>query len=172
MTIRRRALAHRRFVWVVLVFAALGVILSLGRYGGLYRWLAEFPILDKFRAPGRHVVLVHLALGGIAAAVFDDLVGLIRRGEKLHARRCRVFVPIACVSVGTVVFYASGDGLAASDVVVAGAWSAIMVATALLLILAASGQRWAIPRQILAAIDLGGWGMVTPTAEGPRRFRT
>jgi hypothetical protein len=159
VAIRRHALLHYRFVTVALVFAALSVILSLGRYGGLYGWLSEFPILDKFRAPGRHVVLFHLALSGIAAAVFDDLVGLIRRGEKFPARRCRLFALIACVSVGTVVFYASGDGLAVSDVVVAGAWSGIMAATALLLVLAASGQRWAIPALvILAAIDLGGWG--------------
>ena len=51
VAIRRRALAHRRFVWMVLVFAVLGVILSLGRYGGLYRWLSALPLLDKFRAP-------------------------------------------------------------------------------------------------------------------------
>jgi hypothetical protein len=159
VTVRRRTLAHRRFVTVALVFAAVGVILSLGRHGVLYQWLSELPILDKFRAPGRHVVLVHLALSGIAAAVFDDLVGLIRRGETFPARRCRLFVLIAFLSVGTVVFYASADGLPISDVVVPGAWSAVMTATALLLVLAASGHRWAVPTLvILAAIDLGGWG--------------
>ena len=44
------------------------------------------PGLDTFRAPARYVLLFHLALSAIAAVVFEDIVGVLRRGERIPVR--------------------------------------------------------------------------------------
>src|SRR5205823_4904061 len=87
LAVRWHALMHRTLVGALLAFASLSLLFALGRYGGVYVWLAQLPGLNGFRAPARHIVLFHLALSGVAAVVFEDLVIVVRRREKIELRR-------------------------------------------------------------------------------------
>lgn len=60
-----------------MAMAVLGLILALGRYGGLYPLLAKLPLVSAFRSSCRHIVLVHLGMSILAAVALDSL--LVRR---------------------------------------------------------------------------------------------
>jgi hypothetical protein len=159
-------------------FGALAVIsfvLAMGRYGGVYPWLAHLPGLHNFRAPARHIVLFHLAMSGIAAVVFEDLVGVMQRGATELPRMWLLAVPVA-MSLSTTVLaallvrssWAQVHGLLFSDFVRAAPWSVLMVLMAGLIVLAARGTRWALPALIvLVALDQGVWGYSYAYRWGP-----
>ena len=66
--IRRRVLPERRtLIAAVTTFAALMLLLALGRYGGLAVVPSHLPVLRILRAPTRHIVLVQFALATLAA---------------------------------------------------------------------------------------------------------
>jgi hypothetical protein len=167
LAIRWRSLERKVLAGALLGLAALGLVLALGRYAGIYGLLAGLPGLNSFRAPARHVVLVHLAFAGIAAVVFEDLLRVARGGGAIEVRRCWPIALVACLSVVTCMAaaalapssWAQAHGLALSTLAQAGPWSGVVVATALLVLLAARRVQWAIPALvILAALDLGVWG--------------
>ncbi len=174
IVMRWRELRHRGLTTAFLVLAALGLLLSLGRYGGLYPLLAHLPGVSGFRAPARHILLVHFAFAGLAALVLDDLIALSRR----TAPRAAIDVwPLAIpVTIGAAVMLA---GLAAGytnpSLVRAlgppGASAAgpiLMGATALLMALGANGRRFALPcLMLLCAADLSVWGMRYVWREAP-----
>ena len=62
----------RRGLLIALLRSPCSLVLAMGRYGGVYVWLAQLPGLRSFRAPARHLVLFQLALSGIAAVAFED----------------------------------------------------------------------------------------------------
>jgi hypothetical protein len=78
-----------------LALAALGFILALGKDGYLYRLVVRLPILDSFRFPTRHVLLVHLGAGIIAAIAWADLLGFTRRGERASGRGLAALFAVA-----------------------------------------------------------------------------
>ena len=86
IAIRWRALTHRRLAVALLVFAGLGLWLAFGRYGGLYPLIASLPVISGLRASSRHVVLFQFALAGIAAIAAEDLLGLLRRRERVETQ--------------------------------------------------------------------------------------
>ena len=167
LVIRWRALERRGLVGALLGFAAISLVLALGRYGGIYGWLAGLPGLSSFRAPARHVVLVHLALAGIAAVAFEDLLRVVRAGAAIELRRCWPIALLVCLSVATCVAagalapssWAAAHGLRLATLAHAGRWSGVIVATACLVVLAGRRAQWAVPALVLlAALDLGAWG--------------
>ncbi len=176
LAMRWRQQTRRGLLTALLVFAAITFVLAMGRYGGLYVWLAQLPALRTFRAPARHLVLFQLALSGIAAIVFEDLVGLVRRGEKTELRR---LWPLAIPVVASVTTTAVAAALAQSswaavrDVPLSGVlraapWAALIVAMALLLTMAGRGVRWSVPVLIVfVACDQGLWGYSYAYRWGP-----
>lgn len=167
LVVRWPALKREGLTLALLAFAVLTLLLALGPYGGLYPWLARVPGLASFRAPARYVVLVHLALAGIGALVFEDLADIVQRRECIEVRR---FWPLAVpivLSLATGVAaaalahapWAAAHELSLSGAARAGAGSALVVATTLLLLMAGRGVRWAVPAlAVLVAFDLGLWG--------------
>jgi hypothetical protein len=157
-----------------LVLAALGLLLSLGRYGGLYPLLAHLPGVSGFRAPARHILLVHFAFAGMAALVLDDLIALSRRTAPRAA--VKVWPLVIPVTIGAVIMLA---GLAAGytnpSIVrslgppgASAAGPIVMGATALLMALSASGRRFTLPfLMLLCAADLSAWGMRYVWTEAP-----
>jgi hypothetical protein len=142
-------------------------ILAMGRYGGVYTWLSHLPGLRNFRASARHLVLFQLALSGIAAVAFEDLAGMVRRGERAELRRLWPLAIPGVVSLATSALaggmaesaWAAAHGLAFSNVLRAGVWSAVLVAMTVLIAMAATGVRWALPALIVfVACDQGFWG--------------
>ncbi len=173
---RFRELSRRTVMGALLVFAAINLWLALGRYGGLYPLLAELPGLRSLRAPARHLVLVQLALSGVAALVFDDLLSLAKARHRLAWTQLWPLATIVGLSVVTSVAGAvlSGSSWAAdrdlrlSSLSRSAPWAMMVVAIVLLVMLAARGVRGALPAAVvLAALDLGMWGYTYAFRWGP-----
>ena len=181
IAIRWRALTHRRLAVALLVFAGLGLWLAFGRYGGLYPLIARLPVISGLRASSRHVVLFQFALAGIAAIAAEDLLGLLRRRERVETRQLwPLAVPVG-LAIVTVVIAASLEGSAwAADHQArfstfgrAAAGSTAVVLAAVLLAFSARGRVWAMAALlILGAVDLSAWGTRTCTRWGPPRSVT
>jgi hypothetical protein len=167
LAMRWRQQTRRGLLMALLALAAISLLLAMGRYGGVYAWLAHLPGLRNLRAPARHLVSFQLALSGIAAIVFEDLSDMIRRGEQTEMRRLwPLGVPVA-MSVATTVLaavlsqspWSTAHGLSFSNFLRAAPWSAVIVVTAALIAMAARGLWWAIPAiVVLVACELGFWG--------------
>ena len=164
--------AHRRHdaLLVLFAFVAVNLVLALGRWGGLARLQTALPGIGLLRAPARHIVLVHAAFAVLGAIVFDDVVGIVRRGERLPLPQLWPLAVPLCLSIVTAAAAAAMvdavsfetfsphgpmfSGLGRSVVGVA-----LMGAAVLLLALAARGRQWAPPAlMVLIAFDLGLWG--------------
>lgn len=173
---RWRHLRHRALVVALLVFAGVAVVLALGPSGGVYPWLARLPGLSGFRTPARHTVLLHLALAGLAAVAFDDLVAVTRAQRAWPWRRLVWLVAPAAASVATMLVGAlmasrqshdpdsrwlsvvAHDSLRA-NLLHAWPWTCFMLGVTGLVVLAARGRRWALPALLVTiALDQGLWG--------------
>ncbi len=176
LVMRWRELRRKGLLTALLVFAAVSLVLAMGRYAYVYAWLSRLPAISAFRAPARHLVLFHFALGGIAAIVFEDLVALARVRRQIDWRRLwPLAVPVALSVLITLLAaalasssWASSHDLAFSSVVRAAPWAGLVIAMAALVTLAARGLTWAVPALIvLTAFDLGLWGYSYSYRWGP-----
>ena len=59
--IRRKRISHPRLAAFGALVGGVGLLLALGRYGGVYELLTALPLVGKFRGPTRHILLVHWA---------------------------------------------------------------------------------------------------------------
>jgi hypothetical protein len=177
IAVRFRQLPQRRTAAALLVLGALGLLLAFGRYGP-YAWIAGWPGFRNFRAPARHVVLFQLALSGLAAVAFDDLLALLRRGETLDWRRARLLLTPAAASIVVTAIavalaptaWAAAHDLPFSSALRAAPAAVPVVGMAVLFTLAARGVTWAVPVAIVcAAADLGVWGYAYAYRWGPLR---
>jgi len=176
LAMRWRQQQRRALLGALLALAAISIVLAMGRYGGVYVWLAQLPGLRTLRAPSRHLVLFHLALSGIAAIAFEDLIGLVRRGERIELPRLwPLAVPVA-VSVALTLLagtfaqtsWAAAHQLSLSSVLRATPWSLLIGAAAVLIAMAARGIPWSVPVLIaLVACDQGFWGYSYAYRWGP-----
>src|SRR5262249_42247271 len=115
----------------------------------------------------RHIVLVHLALAGLAAIAFEDVLTIRRRGQAVAWRRLwPILVPVA-LSVATSVAgvtlagtpWAAARFLLFSGAARAAFGTLLIVVAAALLVLAARGVRGAaIALALFTAADLAAWG--------------
>jgi hypothetical protein len=177
LAIRFRALERRRLAIAFIGLAFISLVFALGRYGGVYAFVAQLPGVNLFRAPARHVLLFHLALSGIAALVFEDLVHMVRQRMTTPWRR---LWPLAVPAILSVVItaiaavfarssWARGLNLMFAELSVAGPWTALFVVTAGLFVLASRGARWSISALlVLASLDLGFWGYLYVYRSPPR----
>jgi hypothetical protein len=176
VAMRWRQQTRRGLLGALLALAAISFVLAMGRYGGVYSWLAHLPGLRNLRAPARHLVLFQLALSGIAAVALEDLLGMIRRGERAEMRRLwPLAVPVA-MSLATTVLgsvlaqssWAAAYGWSLSSVMRAAPWSVLIAAMAALTAMAARGTRWTVPALIVfIACDQGFWGYSYAYRWGP-----
>jgi hypothetical protein len=101
--LRRRALPFGRLAVFAAATCVVGLVMALGRYGFVYQWAALLPLVGKFRAPTRHLVLVHLGFSILVAILFEDLRRLCAaRSTALRHLRwlwCPVLVSAAIVAV-------------------------------------------------------------------------
>jgi hypothetical protein len=171
--IRREALGERRaMIAAATVFAAVTLLLALGRYGGVAAFLSYLPVLGSLRAPVRYIVLVQFALAILAAVTIDDLLAIA--GGNRRAPRgpmAALWVPAALGIATTLALNGRllFDGQAFAGVAPAAGGVAIVVAVTVLIFLAGRRQRWAIAGVIVVtAIDLGVWGIRFIYREPPR----
>lgn len=163
--LRRRALPDRRGLIIGATgFAAVMLLLALGRYGGLAEILVHVPVIGALRAPARYLVLAQFALIVLAAIAVDDLVAIVERRTPRPAGGLVVaWVP---AGLGLITLAAlNGHLLSLSpgmfgSVAEAAPAVALGVAIALCVTLAGRGAGWALAALIvLTAVDLGAYGI-------------
>jgi uncharacterized membrane protein YozB (DUF420 family) len=163
--IRRGSLRERRaLIAAATVFAAIGVVLALGRYGGIGVLLTQLPVLGSMRGSVRYIVLVHFALAILAAITIEDLQAIADgRATATTGLMMPLWIP-AALGVATTLALNSpllpyGQHTFASAAVAAPG-VAIVVAVTLLVFLAGRRRRWAIAALVVVtAADLAQWGL-------------
>lgn len=165
VAIRWKDLSRRRETVALLSLAALGLVLALGRYGGVYILLAHLPGLSELRGSTRHMILLHLAFAGLVAVTIEDL--LERGRAPLDWPRLWPLLPPAILSVllaagaalSPRVAWLQAHGILVGPMAALLTGTALIVATALLFGCAGRGFRFAVPLLlVLAAFDLAWWG--------------
>jgi hypothetical protein len=170
---RWRQLAFRHLAVFGLALCIVGIVLSLGRHGFVYEQLASIPFLGTFRAPARHLLLVHAGLSLLAAIAFDDLVRTSTERAWQPAAPAWTAATIAASAAATACAWLFPHVFASGSAPIAKAWTiggaALLGTAALLVHHAARGRR--IPLLVLPAFlaaDLGIWGYSYVWEAGPR----
>jgi hypothetical protein len=176
--VRRHSLGRwRSLVMATSAAASAVLIVALGKYGGVYEWLARVPLVGVLRGPSRYVILVHLAMAILAAIALTDLVGLLRRRERVPWCALWPFAALASLSVATTVAavwvlsnasdYYWAAHLAPVRHSVFGL-AVILIATALV-VAAARGARWSLYAiVVLMVVDITAWGVLWVWQVPPR----
>ena len=166
MWIRRDALRERRmFITTVGVFAAVNLVLALGRYGGLDVILAQLPVLESLRAPVRYIVLVQFALAILAAIAIEDLLAVVEHRRAGPAGRMMpLWIPAILSLVTTVALNTAlvpvGPGRLFTAVPAALPGVVFVMAVTVLVVFAARGTSSAVIALVfVTAIDLAAWGI-------------
>jgi len=150
--------------WAGFAFVLLGlsIVLSWGDYGGLYRLKEFIPVINRFRAPGRYVLLVHFAASLLLAIGFADLCRLSSKGPGA-LRSIWLFLPAASSALLSLYLLAS-DSLLREYVrdlnrpEIAG--PALLTGAAILVLAAARKVPGALAAIIIyATIDLCAYGL-------------
>ena len=154
--LRRRDLPHRPIVGWALGVCAASLVLALGRYGGFYYALASLPVFGWFRAPARFIFLFHFGMAIVAAAVFDDLLALVRAPQR---RSWGMLAGPAVLVLSSAAIALAGYALTGRGIVRGVQSAALMFGTGVLMLLAAHGRRVGIRvLPAFVALDLGLWG--------------
>lgn len=170
MICRRQWGNLRRPVVAAFGFAALAILLALGKYGPIYRVQRLLPLVGSFRFPCRYTVLAALCAAVASAVALALLARQQDRGEKTPWPRLRsvgivVLLSLAAATVGMLL--RSRPFIAATPAILAG--PLLIGSAAVLLALSARGSRVALIGLVLfCAADLGFYGMsyaVYPHAE-------
>lgn len=149
----------------------VGVVLALGSYGVVYEHFVR-PVLGVFRAPTRHLLLVHVGLAILVAVLFEDLITSRRAGTSSTPVSRWLWLPL-CLSVLTAIVVLTWRPLSIASaggvgtlVRVLGSAVVFVVAT---VVLQRAWQRDAalVVLPALLAIDLGLWGYSYVFQPGP-----
>lgn len=85
--LRWRQLPFARTARFAGVLCILGILLALGSYGFLYEFVSTLPFLRGFRAPARHILLLHVGLCLLLAIMYEDLQSRVRARPSKAALR-------------------------------------------------------------------------------------
>lgn len=139
--------------------ALVALVLAFGQAGQLGRVVGLLPLVGGFRCPGRHLVLAHLAVAGLAAMAFVRLSQAGRRAS--HHGSFKALWTVLALSVavaGLGLAFRHRLPIAATKYVLAG--PLLLAAAAWLVARAERGARWAPQALILlAGADLGAYGL-------------
>ena len=160
---RWRDLPYRTTAAFGLTLVAVGLLLALGRYGPIYETVASLPLVGKFRAPARHIALVHSGLALLAAVAFDDLQRASSQSKK-DAGAPWIWLPLVLsvgVAFGVSAWIANGLAFEGQSVDSAGAFISIILVLVITLGVtdAWKGSKNAvIALPLFLALDLALWG--------------
>lgn len=166
----RHAAAHKPVATAGLALCAAGVVLALGRYGFVYELVTGLPLVGKFRAPARYLLLVHLGLSLLLALMYEDLV---RAGKAAAAQRATLrplMVPLVLSAVTAMWAWFAPTG--ATDAHGALGGMAVFGVATILVRDAAAGRRTAlVALPVFLAVDLGLWGFSYVWSRPPLTIR-
>jgi hypothetical protein len=175
---RLRALGRgeRRIALGALALLVVALDLALGGHGVLFPLQAQLPVVGLFRAPARHILLVHLALAALGALAFQDLARAARGSGRLPWRSLWPLALPTLLGVTAAVLVPRLSGSALREELAAqtagglAPWlgPALALVAAGLVAQAARGARLALPALALfAAADQGAWGLSYVWREAP-----
>jgi hypothetical protein len=88
------------------IVAAVGIILSLGKYSGpIARVLYHIPLISHFRSPNRHWMEVSLAVAVLAGYAIDRLLQERSRELGILVKRAAVILLLLCCAVAGSLFW-------------------------------------------------------------------
>ena len=163
----------KRLTLASVAAGGVALVMAFGRFGWLGPLLVEVPGLSVFRAPARHIVLVHLAMAALAALAFDDLLAIWQR-RRPAPRRLIWLMALPPLATACIVWVINGgpgwvpsvNGAAPLEIA---AVAIVPIAAICLLITAVARQwSWALPVLVLAAAaDLGYSGYSFALSQPP-----
>lgn len=103
----RRLTVSRYLVATCVLITLIGLILTLGQYGYLYRWLSALPVLSSFRGPPRHGAMFHLGWILLATLAFSELMQLRQKLQPVAWREMIPLIGLTLISIGAAVFIAA-----------------------------------------------------------------
>jgi hypothetical protein len=168
LLVRRRRIVFSRLARAVLVLALIAAVLALGERGYLYLLHGNTPLINRFQAAGRYIVLVHFALAVGTAIVLRDLCDAIQRRAPITwaSLSALVLAPALGAVTAAAAFWMHARpeltpnvaSQLAPPIFALGGAGLVLIAT-VLVVAAARGVSWAVPALILfAAVDLGYYG--------------
>lgn len=159
-----------RLAWFATTLGVLAVWLALGRSGGLYSLQTMLPMVKHFRAPGRYINLLGLAMAMLSAVVFQRLQERVRNGQPLAWKRLALpWLGVAAALAAALAFqhtYPHVEQRGLSSSFFAGPLLALGAAAALTV----AARGWAIglfALLLLAALDLDYFCLRGPNAGEP-----
>jgi len=174
LLMRRRQLASSKpLATGVILLAAIGVLLALGKYGYVYRLQAYVPLANSFGVPVRYVVLVQLAFAVGAAIAFADLARAVGHdAARQPSSSWRELWPLAAVAVLSVAVAIAALAVRArpdrvpdlaariASPAAIGLGAGLVVVAAALAIAAARGSRAALAGLIVfTVVDQAAYGL-------------
>jgi hypothetical protein len=160
---------QRWFLFFIALFGLGALVLSLGKFGGIYPLLVELPGLKTlaFRAPTRFGLLFHLALAILSAFAFADLMKLAKEKTPLKLSALWPLVIPVVLSAATWFWVSARLGrfddwsianLSSSDDALSGLL--LIGAAAAFIALAARGHGWALYGIVgLTFLEISVWGL-------------
>lgn len=174
LLMRRRSLGPGRELAAPLTaFAVVILLFALGRYGVVYQFIAQQPVLNLFRFPARYIVLLHLDLAILAAVALADLMRMRNSADILPwTPLWPLALPFGLCAI-TVAAATASRIIWKSDLFATfpyAVFSLLLVGSCgLLVALAARGCRWSLPLlAVLTVMDLAAWGLRYPLVFPPR----
>ncbi len=148
---------HRTYIYFWLSVLVLSVCLALGNSLQPFGWITEFtPIINKFRAPSRHLLETSIALAALAALGTQVLIDRLALGGVLKAIVSLTGLTLLAV-ISAFAFYPNADQISGRPANLLISYSMI---SALLLLLVSVVTIWVISfrkfrtKQALLAIGL------------------
>jgi hypothetical protein len=175
--VRRRSLQQWRSLVVASSCAgAVLLLFALGKYGAVYNWIANVPLIGVLRGPSRYVILIHLAMSILAAVAFVDITRLLRRGERVPWSSLWPFAALATLSLATTLtaawFWHYSDYSWVkyfASVKQSAIGLALILTGAALMVAAARGARWSLwATVVLIVVDITAWGVLWVWQVPPR----
>jgi hypothetical protein len=145
-----------------LAVAVVGFVLALGESGGLYRLQQLLPVVGKFRAPGRYILVCELGLAVAGAVAFGGLVRRVCDGERSEWRALwPLALPLlASLALSVAVWGGVRRTWVPGELAGVVAGPALVALATALVVAAARGQRIALAGLVLlTAVDLGAYGL-------------
>lgn len=98
-------------VRIFLVLVVLGVVLGMGKYTPVYRWIYSVPLFTRLRAPGRFMALTLIPLSYFTALGVEHLPGIYKKIEKPAAGYLTLALSSMGLMVAVLTIHFAGTGI-------------------------------------------------------------